>query len=52
MMFLTFSINIKNKKILFLGSGKIAEHKIKNIINYEPSIYVIGMEATDYVQKI
>ncbi len=48
-MFIPFSINIKNKKILFIGSGKIAERKIKNIINYEPLIYVIGIEATDYI---
>ncbi len=52
MMFLTFSINIKNKKILFIGSGKLAEHKIKNVINHEPSIHVIGIEATDYILNL
>ena len=51
-MFLTLSVNIKNKKILFIGSGRIAEHKIKNVINYEPSICVIGIEATDYILNL
>ena len=51
-MFLTLSINIKNKKILFIGSGKIAERKIKNVITYEPSICVIGIKATDYILNL
>ena len=39
MGYFPFFIDIKGKKGLIIGGGRIAEHKLKKILAYEPDIY-------------
>ena len=40
MGYFPFFIDIKGKKGLIIGGGRIAEHKLKKILAYEPDITV------------
>jgi precorrin-2 dehydrogenase/sirohydrochlorin ferrochelatase len=45
MNFLPISINITDKKILIIGGGKVACHKIKCIQQFSNNIFVIALEV-------
>lgn len=38
--------NLKDKKLLFIGGGKVAERKVKSLIDTGAVIYVIAPEIT------
>ena len=42
MGYFPFFIDIKGKKGLIIGGGRIAEHKLKKILAYEPDITVVA----------
>ena len=45
------SLKLKNKKILVVGGGKIAERKIIRLLKAEASIFLISPDITDGLQK-
>jgi precorrin-2 dehydrogenase/sirohydrochlorin ferrochelatase len=45
-------LRLKNKKILFVGGGKVAERKILSIINEEADICVISPEITSRISQL
>ncbi|MEM0139644.1 MAG: NAD(P)-dependent oxidoreductase [Ferroplasma sp.] len=47
-----FSLNLKNKKILFVGGGKIAERKIIKLLEEKPSIDIISVNVTEKLEKL
>ena len=50
MKFLPISINVTDKKILIIGGGRIANHKIGFIQQFTKNITVIGKEIIDEVK--
>ncbi len=51
MSFLPISINIENKKILIVGGGEAAYHKLKNLVLYTSNITVVAPELSkDVIQ--
>jgi precorrin-2 dehydrogenase/sirohydrochlorin ferrochelatase len=51
-IFLPLNIRIDNKKILFVGGGKIALHKIKTVEQYTRNITVISPEIQDELHQM
>ncbi|MBK8806650.1 MAG: uroporphyrinogen-III C-methyltransferase [Bacteroidales bacterium] len=51
MNFLPISINIENKKILMIGGGKVAYHKIILLQRFTSNITVIAKEVAENVRK-
>ncbi len=51
MVFLPISINITGKKILIIGGGRIANHKIGFIQQFTSNISVIGMDVIDAIKE-
>ncbi len=47
MSFLPISINIENKKLLIIGGGVAAYHKLKNLVNYTDNITVVAPEINE-----
>lgn len=45
-------ISLKNKKILVVGGGKVAERKIKNLIKYSPQIKIVSEDITVGLKKL
>ncbi len=50
--FLPLNIRIDNKKILFVGGGKIALHKIKTVEQYTRNITIISPEIQDELHQM
>ncbi|MBV5303621.1 MAG: bifunctional precorrin-2 dehydrogenase/sirohydrochlorin ferrochelatase [Chlorobium sp.] len=50
--FLPLNIRIDNKKILFVGGGKIALHKIKTVLQYTRNISIISPEIQDELHQM
>ena len=50
--FLPLNIRIDNKKILFVGGGKIALHKIKTVLQYTRNISIISPEIQDGLHQM
>ena len=46
-VFLPLNIRVDNKKILFMGGGKIALHKIQTIEKYTRNITIVSPEIID-----
>jgi precorrin-2 dehydrogenase/sirohydrochlorin ferrochelatase len=46
-----FSFNLQGRKILFIGGGKVAERKLKAIINEGCEITVVGPAVTEYIAQ-
>lgn len=44
-----FSFNLKGREVLFIGGGKVAERKLKAILNEGCSITVIAPEVTQEI---
>ncbi|MFZ4802292.1 MAG: uroporphyrinogen-III C-methyltransferase [Chlorobium sp.] len=49
--FLPLNIRIDNRKILFVGGGKIALHKIKTVLQYTSNISIIAPEIQDELHE-
>jgi precorrin-2 dehydrogenase / sirohydrochlorin ferrochelatase len=57
--FMPIAINVKNKKILLIGGGKVALHKIESLQNYANNLFVLAREVhpsikimnIEYVEK-
>ena len=50
--FLPLNIRIDNKKILFVGGGKIALHKIKTVLQYTRNISIVSPEIQDELHQM
>lgn len=46
-----FSFNLRGRKILFIGGGKVAERKLKAILNEGCEITVIAPEVTQEIAE-
>ena len=46
------ALNISNKNVLIFGAGRIAERKIKTIIDENCKITVISVNATEYIKAL
>ena len=51
MIFLPISINITDKKILLIGGGRIASHKIGFIEQFTKNISIVAMEVIDPIKE-
>ena len=47
-----FNIVLKNRKILIVGGGKIAERKIKTFLSEDVTIHVISPDATEFIEEL
>lgn len=52
MGYFPFFIDIKGKKGLIIGGGRIAEHKLRKILSYEPDITVVATKISDSIKSI
>ena len=52
MGYFPFFIDIKGKKGLIIGGGRIAEHKLRKILAYEPDITVVATKISDSIKSI
>jgi precorrin-2 dehydrogenase/sirohydrochlorin ferrochelatase len=50
--FLPLNIRIDNKKILFVGGGKIALHKIKTVGQYTRNITIVSPDIQDELHQM
>ena len=51
MIFLPISINITDKKILLIGGGRIASHKIGFLEQFTKNISIVAMEVIDPIKE-
>lgn len=51
MIFLPISLNITDKKILLIGGGRIASHKIGFLEQFTKNITVIAIEVIDAIKQ-
>ena len=51
-LFSVFFIDIKGKKGLVIGGGRIAEHKISKLLAYEPELTVVARKVSDSIKSI
>ena len=51
MTFLPISINITDKKILLIGGGRIAGHKIGFLEQFTRNISIVAMEVIDVIKN-
>ena len=52
MGYFPFFIDIKGKKGLVIGGGRIAEHKISKLLAYEPELTVVARKVSDSIKSI
>ena len=50
--FLPLNIRIDNRKILFVGGGKIALHKIKTVLQYTRNISIVSPDIKDELHQM
>jgi precorrin-2 dehydrogenase/sirohydrochlorin ferrochelatase len=50
-MFLPINVRIDDKKILFIGGGKLATHKIVTVEKYTSNITILAPEIHDEVKE-
>ena len=51
MKYLPVSLNIKNKKVLVVGGGKVALQKINVLLKFTPHITVIAKDICDGIKE-
>lgn len=51
MIFLPISINITDKKILIIGGGRIASHKIGFLEQFTDNISIVALEVIDSIKS-
>lgn len=49
-VFMPIAIDVYNKKILIVGGGRVAYHKIQNIIGYCNQIHVVAREIDERIK--
>ena len=49
--FMPISINVKNKKILLVGGGKVALHKLESLKNYDTNVLVLALEVHPQIKE-
>jgi precorrin-2 dehydrogenase / sirohydrochlorin ferrochelatase len=49
--FMPIAIDVANKKILLIGGGKVALHKIESLKNYATNIVVIGKVVDNRIKE-
>ena len=52
MGYFPFFIDIKGKKGLVIGGGRIAEHKISKLLAYEPELTVVARKVSDSIKAL
>lgn len=52
MRFYPVGLDIKNKKVIIVGGGKIAERKTRNLLPYKSDISLVSPDLTDELQKL
>ena len=52
MIFLPICINITGKKILIVGGGRIASHKLKTLLKYTKNIVIAAPEISNEIRNI
>lgn len=50
--FMPIAIDVSDKKVLLIGGGKVAMHKIDSLKNYASNIVVIGKEVVEEIKKL
>lgn len=45
------AINIRNKRILLIGGGKVALHKIESLKQYEAELHVLAINVCEEIKK-
>lgn len=45
------AINIRNKRILLIGGGKVALHKIASLKQYEAELHVLAIDVCEEIKK-
>jgi precorrin-2 dehydrogenase/sirohydrochlorin ferrochelatase len=50
-MFLPICLNLKNKKILIIGGGSVAAHKLLTLKKYTAAITLLALEIQPVLQK-
>lgn len=49
--FMPISIDVKGKKIVIIGGGAVAWHKIESLTKFADNIWVIGKEVSDKIKN-
>jgi siroheme synthase-like protein len=49
--FMPIAINIRNKRILLIGGGKVALHKIESLKQYEAELHVLAINVCEEIKK-
>ena len=52
MAYFPFYIDIKDKKILVVGGGKVALRKVEKLLQFEPKITVVAPFICDEIRKL
>ena len=52
MGFYPISLNLKNKKCVVIGGGKVAERKIKSLLESSAKVFVISPQITNDIEKL
>lgn len=52
MSYFPFYIDIKDKKILLVGAGSVAAHKLGKLVTYNCKITIVAKEYSDMVNKL
>ncbi len=52
MIFYPINLNIKNRKCVIVGGGKVAERKAKNILSFGGKVKIISPELTTGLRKL
>ncbi len=45
-------IDIEGKDVLFVGGGKVAERKIRSLVEFGANVYVVSKEMTEGLRKL
>jgi precorrin-2 dehydrogenase/sirohydrochlorin ferrochelatase len=49
--FMPIAIDVKGKKILIIGGGAVAWHKVESLIKYTDQIEIIGKEVSQQIKQ-
>lgn len=49
--FMPIAIDVKGKKVLIIGGGSVAWHKIEGLVRYADNIWVIGKEVSEKIKN-
>lgn len=50
-MFLPVSLNITNKKVLIIGGGKVAAHKLSTLLKFTTNITILAPDITEQIKN-